>query len=105
MSRNGLAMVFPYPFFAGVLAAVAGVGAFAGRACGSGGAISAVIWNVNVWTARFLSSCFDSRISTFWKYPDRFSAVIKFATALIEAEDPSIASEFPLRVICVSHRF
>ena len=78
----------------------------AGRACtAGGGAISAEIWNTNVCTARFLSSCLDSLISTFWKYPERFNAVMKFATELMEAEEPSIARVFPLRVISVSHRF
>ena len=41
---------------------------------------------MNVCTAVFFSSCFDSLISIFWKYPERFNAVMKFATELIEAD-------------------
>src|SRR5882724_12087465 len=105
MSRNGLAMVVPYPFLAGFAAGAAFVGVLAGLACagdvapGCGGVISADNWKLNVCTAVFLSSCFVSLISTFWKYPDRFKAVMKFATALTEAEEPSIERVVPFRVI------
>src|SRR5271167_4784496 len=111
MSRNGLAMVVPYPFLAGVAAGAAFVGTFAGFACaggavtGCGGVISADNWKLNVCTVVVLSSCLVSLISTFWKYPDRFKAVMKFATALTEAEEPSIVRLDPLRVIVVSQRF
>src|SRR6266700_6133154 len=98
MSRNGLAMARPYPFFAGAFATAAGAGVLAGRACtAAGGVISAEIWNTKDCTAEFLSSCFASLISTFWKYPDLFRAVMKFATALTDAEEPSIESVAPLR--------
>src|SRR5580692_5810190 len=96
MSRNGLAMVVPYPFLAGVAAGAAFVGTFADLASAGGagticgGVISADNWKLNVCTAVVLSSCFVSLISTFWKYPDRFRAVMKFATALTEADEPSI---------------
>src|SRR5579864_2246044 len=110
MSRNGLAMVVPYPFLAGFAAGAVFVGELAGFGCAGvapacGGVISADNWKLNVCTAVFLSSCLVSLISTFWKYPDRFKAVMKFATALTEAEDPSIESVEPLRVIVVSQRF
>src|SRR5579863_5544361 len=104
MSRNGLAMVVPYPFLAGVAAGASFVGVLAGFACagddatGCGGVISAVNWKLNVCTEVFLSSCFVSLISTFWKYPERFSAVMKLATALTEAEEPSIERVVPFRV-------
>src|SRR5213080_5372930 len=106
MSRNGLAMASPYPFFAGAFAAAPGAGALAGLVCtAAGGVISAEIWNTKDCTAAFFSSCFVSLISTFWKYPERFSAVIKFATELTDADEPSIESVVPLRIISVSHRF
>src|SRR6266571_4070119 len=91
MSRNGLAMARPYPFFAGAFATAAGAGVLAGRACtAAGGVISAEIWNTKDCTAEFLSSCFASLISTFWKYPDLFRAVMKFAIALqlFDRRDP-----------------
>src|SRR5450432_1466601 len=112
ISRKGLAMAPRYPFFAG--AAVLGTvcaGVLAGFACaapmvnGAFGAISAVIENRNVSTAVFFSSCFASLISIFWKYPERFSAVMKFATEFIEAEDPSSVTTDPFFVIVVSQRF
>src|SRR5260370_31034563 len=111
MSREGLAMVSPYPFFAGALAAgLVPLGALAGLAggvapAGPFGAISALMENRKVCTCRFLSSCFASLISTFWKYPERFSAVIKLATEFTDADAPSIDSVFPLRVMLISHRF
>src|SRR5277367_3029767 len=111
MSRNGLAMVVPYPFLAGVAAGAAFVGTFAGLACaggavtGCGGVISADNWKLNVCTALGLSSCLASLISTFWKYPERLRAVIKFAIALTEAEEPSIVRVDPFLVIVVSQRF
>src|SRR5260221_9600125 len=101
-----LAMAPPYPFFAGAFAAAAGAGLFADLVCTAvGGVISAEIWNANDCTAVFLSSCFASLISTFWKYPERFSAVIKFATELTEADVPFIESTVTLRTISVSQRF
>src|SRR5580704_18710350 len=108
MSRNGLAMVVPYPFLAGVAAFV---GVLAGFGCDGavgpvcGGVISADNWKLNVCTAAFLSSCLVSLISTFWKYPERFKAVMKLATALTEAEEPSIERLVPFRVMVVSQRF
>src|SRR6266849_9001688 len=106
MSRNGLAMAPPYPFFAGAFAAAAGAGALAGRVCAAGGGvISADIWNKKACIAVFFSSCLVSLISIFWKYPERFKAVMKFATELTDAEDPSIDSVLPFRVMSVSHRF
>src|SRR5580704_10261922 len=109
MSRNGLAMVVSYPFLAGFAAGAVLVGELAGLGCAGapacGGVISADNWKLNVCTALFLSSCLVSLISTFWKYPDRFKAVMKFATALTEAEDPSIERVVPLRVMVVSQRF
>src|SRR5580704_18657598 len=111
MSRNGLAMVVPYPFFAGVATGAAFVGTFAGFACaggaatGCGGVISADNWKLNVCMALALSSCFASLISTFWKYPERFKAVIKFAIALTDAEEPSMVRLDPFRVMVVSQRF
>ena len=104
-------MVFPYPFFAGAaLFGPLGPLALAGFACGVApagplGAISALIENVKVWTPVFLSSCLVSFISTFWKYPERLSAVMKFATELIEAAAPSMFTFVPLLVMDVSHRF
>src|SRR6202795_4431111 len=101
MSRNGLAMV-PYPFLAGAAAGAAFVGVLAGFGCAGtvgpvcGGVISADNWKLNVCTAVFLSSCLVSLISTFWKYPDRFKAVMKFATALIEADEPCSVRLLPL---------
>jgi len=53
----------------------------------------------------FFSSCFDSLISTFWKYPERFSAVIKFATALIDAEELPSKACCPCGPFSVSQRF
>src|SRR5258708_36076167 len=78
MSRKGLAMVSPYPFFAGVLAG------FAAGAAANGPfrAISALIENRNVFTVWFFSSGFASLILTFWKYPERVSAVLKVGTEL-----------------------
>src|ERR1700693_4773877 len=108
MSRNGLAMVVPYPFLAGAAAGAAFVGVLAGFGCAGavgpvcGGVISADNWKLNVCTAVFLSSCFVSLISTFWKYPDRFKAVMKLATAFTEAEEPSIERLVPFRVMVVS---
>ena len=67
--------------------------------------ISAEIWKLNVCTAVFLSSCFDSLISILEKYPERFSAVMKLATPLTEADAPSIVRVLPLRIIDVSQRF
>src|SRR5713226_9938435 len=110
MSRNGFAMACPYPFFAGA-EDEDGFGALADFACPAAGcptvagAISAEIWKPNVCTPVALSSCFDSLISTFWKYPERFMAVMKFATELMDEEEPSSASAFPLRVMDVSHKF
>src|SRR5580692_2231647 len=104
ISRNGLAMAPPYPFFPGAAGAAGGAVELAGRACAiGGGVISAVIENVKVCTERFLSSCLASLISTFWKYPERLRAVMKLATALMEADAPSIERLFPWRVISVSH--
>ena len=86
-------MVSRYPFFAGT-AAVPGAGALAGLACagafaaGPDGAISALMVNRNVCTPAFFSSCFASLISIFWKYPLRFSAVMKFATEFVDADAP-----------------
>src|SRR5260370_37912131 len=91
MSRNGLAMAPPYPFFAGAFTAAAGAGVLAGRVCAAGGGvISADIWNRKVCTALLLSSCFVSLISTFWEYPALFLAVMDFATGFIDAGEPSI---------------
>ena len=89
-------MVSRYPFFAGAGGVViAGVAALAGFACagafpaaGPDGAISALMVNRKVCTPAFLSSCFASLISIFWKYPLRFSAVMKFATEFVEADAP-----------------
>ena len=86
-------MASSYPFFAG--AALVGA-PFAGKVadlvCGAVSGplepISALMVNKKVCTAVFRSSCLDSLISTFWKYPERFSAVIKFATELMEAAAP-----------------
>src|SRR5215467_683141 len=108
ISRNGFAMALPpYPFFAG--AAVDCAGAFAGLACPAPGpvveAISAVSLNVKVCNEVFFSSCLDSSISTFWKYPDRFIAVMKFATELIDALAPWIFRVLPFRERSVSQRF
>src|SRR5258708_10801273 len=52
-----------------------------------------------------LSSCFVSLISTFWKYPERFNAVMKLATEFTDAAAPSIERLFPFLVIVISHRF
>src|SRR5579864_7009920 len=97
MSRKGLAMVSPYPFFAGALAVgpappgvLAGLAAGVPAAAGPFGASSALIENIKVCTFWFLSSCLASLISTFWKYPERFSAVMKLATEFSEAAAPSI---------------
>src|SRR2546427_12597992 len=69
ISRNGLAMAPPYPFFAGALAVAGGAAELAGRACtAGGGVISAEIWNRNVFTARFFSSFLVSLISKFLQY-------------------------------------
>src|SRR5215470_5856514 len=86
ISRSGLAIAL-YPFFAGAVdgAVVLPVGLPDARCAAApigGGVISAVSWNTYVCTAVFFSSCFDSLISTFWKYPERFSAVMKLATPL-----------------------
>src|SRR5580692_5064384 len=65
MSRNGLAMVVPYPFFAGVATGAAFVGTFAGFACAGGatftcgGVISADNWKLNVCTAVVLFRFLD----------------------------------------------
>ncbi len=54
MSRNGLAMVVPYPFLAGAVEGAAFAGVFAGFACAGvvtpacGGVISADNWKLNV---------------------------------------------------------
>ena len=86
----------PNPFFAG---AAAGAGALAGLACGR----RRIDFCVQLEHERLHAFLFvllvDSLISTFWKYPDRFIAVMKLATELIEADEPSMLSVLPLRVI------
>src|SRR5258708_7368945 len=96
ISRKGLAMVSPYPFFAGAFA-VGPVppGVLAGLPSGWPAArpfrrLFAFVGKQKVCTFKFLSSCFASLISTFWKYPERFNAVMKLATEFSEAAAPSI---------------
>src|SRR5258708_21178352 len=109
MSRKGLAMVSPYPFFAGALAVgPVPLGVLAGFAAGAAangpfGAISALIENRHVCTVWFFSSCLASLISTFWKNPERLSSVMKLATEFTEAAAPSIVRVQPSFALDINH--